>query len=420
MDKRVCVIGLGYIGLPTAAFLADSGYDVIGVDIDKEVVEIINKGNIHIIEPKLDSLVKDVVSKKKLVASLNPAKSDVYIIAVPTPFHETSKEDIPKPNIDYVKDAVISISSFLKKGDLVILESTSPIGTTEHIRDILKELREDLNFEDGTSNDCDVNIAYCPERVIPGNVLYELKNNDRVLGGITNACSEKASQFYKNFINGKCFKTNSKTAEMTKLVENSSRDVQIAFANELSIICENLDINVWELISLANHHPRVNILNPGPGVGGHCIAVDPWFIVDADKSNSRIIRQARQINDSKPFWVIERIKEEISRVIDSNELDAQDITICIYGLTFKPDVDDIRESPALQIAEEILRTNKGKIFFVDPNLKNVFLNNKEYKIIGLNDLKDYIHIHLLLVDHKEFKDFKPKNGSIIDTRGIWQ
>tara|TARA_B100000575_G_scaffold294067_1_gene307827 strand:+ start:2115 stop:3377 length:1263 start_codon:yes stop_codon:yes gene_type:complete len=420
MDKRVCVIGLGYIGLPTAAFLADSGYDVIGVDIDKEVVEIINKGNIHIIEPKLDSLVKDVVSKKKLVASLNPAKSDVYIIAVPTPFHETSKEDIPKPNIDYVKDAVISISSFLKKGDLVILESTSPIGTTEHIRDILKELREDLNFEDGTSNDCDVNIAYCPERVIPGNVLYELKNNDRVLGGITNECSEKASQFYKNFINGKCFKTNSKTAEMTKLVENSSRDVQIAFANELSIICENLDINVWELISLANHHPRVNILNPGPGVGGHCIAVDPWFIVDADKSNSRIIRQARQINDSKPFWVIERIKEEISRVIDSNELDAQDITICIYGLTFKPDVDDIRESPALQIAEEILRINKGKIFFVDPNLKNVFLNNKEYKITGLNDLKDYIHIHLLLVDHKEFKDFKPKNGSIIDTRGIWQ
>lgn len=418
MNQNVCVIGLGYIGLPTAAFIADSGYRVTGVDVSSEIVDVINSGKTHIAEPKLNELVKKVVDKKNLIASLTPIESDIYIIAVPTPFHSTIQADTPKPNINYVKDAIKSIAPFLKKGDLVILESTSPIGTTELIRDLLIGYRKDLNFENDTSNPYDINIAYCPERVIPGNILFELKNNNRVLGGITAKCSEKAADFYKTFISGKCITTNSKTAEMTKLVENSSRDVQIAFANELSMICDNLDINVWELISLANHHPRVNILNPGPGVGGHCIAVDPWFIVDADKENSRIIKTSRQINDFKPLWVIEKIKHEISNYVTKDKLKTSDINICIYGLTFKPDVDDIRESPAIKISEEILEAHNGKVFFIDPNLDDVILNKKKYNTT--NEVMDDIHIHVLLVDHKEFKNKKPKYGSIIDTRGIWQ
>lgn len=418
MNKNVCVIGLGYIGLPTAAFIADSGYQVTGVDINREVVDTINSGKTHIVEPKLNQLVKKVVDEKNLTASLIPVKSDTYIIAVPTPFHDTTKIDVPKPNINYVKDAIKAIAPFLKKGDLVILESTSPIGTTELIRDLLIGYRKDLNFENDSLNSFDINIAYCPERVIPGNILFELKNNNRVLGGITAKCSEKAADFYSSFISGECITTNSKTAEMTKLVENSSRDVQIAFANELSMICDNLDINVWELISLANHHPRVNILNPGPGVGGHCIAVDPWFIVDADKENSKIIKTARQINDFKPSWVIKKIKKEINTYIKKNELKNTDINICIYGLTFKPDVDDIRESPAIKISEEILKIHDGKVFFIDPNLDSVFLNKKKYNIN--KEVIDVVHIHVLLVDHKEFKNKKPKHGSIIDTRGAWQ
>lgn len=419
MSKRVCVIGLGYIGLPTAAFLADNGFDVIGVDVNTEVIDIINNGNAHIVEPKLDELVKKVVESNNLIASINPVSSDVYIIAVPTPFHESSDKKTPEPNINFVKEAVLNIAPYLKIGDLVILESTSPIGTTELIRELLKETRDDLNFSDDFFGFSDINIAHCPERVIPGNVLFELKNNDRVLGGLTYECSEKAANFYNSFINGKCLTTNSKTAEMTKLVENSSRDVQIAFANELSMICDNLDINVWELISLANHHPRVNILNPGPGVGGHCIAVDPWFLVHADPYNSKIIKQARYINDSKPNWVVKKIIEQIQNLQNDNDsLNIEDINICIYGLTFKPDIDDIRESPAIQIAEEILRIHNGKTFFVEPNLTEVVLNNKKYKTINepIND----IDIHIMLVDHKEFKEFKPLDGLIIDTRGIWQ
>lgn len=419
MSKRVCVIGLGYIGLPTAAFLADSGFDVTGVDINAEVIDIINNGNTHIVEPKLNELVKKVVESKNLVASTDPASSDVYIIAVPTPFHESNGQDSPEPNINFVREAVLNIAPYLKIGDLIVLESTSPIGTTELIRNLLKEIRDDLNFSDDFSSSPDINIAYCPERVIPGNILFELKNNDRVLGGLTYECSEKAANFYNSFISGKCLTTNSKTAEMTKLVENSSRDVQIAFANELSMICDNLDINVWELISLANHHPRVDILNPGPGVGGHCIAVDPWFLVHADPDNSKIIKQARDTNDSKPNWVIKKINEQILNLQNDNGLpQSENINICIYGLTFKPDVDDIRESPAIQIAEEILRIHKGKTFFIEPNLSEVILNNKKYKT--LSDPEDDIDIHIMLVDHKEFKEIKPIDGLIIDTRGIWQ
>ena len=302
--KNICVIGLGYIGLPTAAFIASKGFNVNGFDNNEDIVSTINKGKIHIVEPLLEDLVSKVIKNKKLFASSSPSISDVYLIAVPTPFRN-DKNRI-SPDISFVESAINSISMLLKRGDLVIIESTSPVGTTEHVKDMLASLRKDLEMptEDERGDIC---IAYCPERVLPGNILHELQFNDRIIGGISKSCGEAARRFYKNFTNGDCHITNSRTAELAKLVENASRDSQIAFANEISMICDKLNINVWNLIKLANKHPRVNILNPGPGVGGHCIAVDPWFIVHGAPEESKFIECARNVNNTKPHWVINKI-----------------------------------------------------------------------------------------------------------------
>jgi UDP-N-acetyl-D-mannosaminuronic acid dehydrogenase len=348
--KKINMIGLGYIGLPTAAVMAKSGYDVIGVDINEDACKTINQGRIHIVEPGLESVVKDVVGKGRLVAQTTPTEADVFVIAVPTPF-----KDSYAPDLTFIKAAATSIAPFLQKGSLVVLESTSPVGTTHKLKDWLSELRPDLTFPTKSDDvNSDVNLAYCPERVLPGKVLEELVANDRSIGGITPSCSEKAQNFYQFFVDGECVITDAKTAEMTKLTENSFRDVNIAFANELSLICDRLDINVWELIELANRHPRVSILQPGCGVGGHCIAVDPWFIVDSAPAQAKLIRQAREINDAKPEWVAQKVQSAVFDVLHSdNNKSLSDVRVACFGLAFKPNIDDLRESPAVEVVRHL-------------------------------------------------------------------
>src|SRR3990167_8806633 len=343
------VIGLGYIGLPTAAILASRKMPVIGVDICQQTVDTVNRGEIHIIEPELDIVVRAAVASGYLQATLTPVTSDFFIIAVPTPL----KYD-HEPDLTYIKAVSDAIASVIKTGDLIILESTSPVGTTEQLAEWLWQARHDLTFPQTHDEDSDIRIAYCPERVLPGHILRELVQNDRVIGGMTPACSASAVELYKLFVEGDCFITNARTAEMCKLAENSFRDVSIAFANELSMVCDKLDIHVLELIKLANHHPRVNILQPGPGVGGHCIAVDPWFIVNSAPKEARLIRTARQVNDSKPAWVIEKVKLAIDGFLKKNpQKTEKDVGIACFGLTFKANIDDLRESPALQITKVI-------------------------------------------------------------------
>ena len=333
----VVMMGLGYIGLPTAALIASRGLNVTGVDIHQHVVDTINQGKIHIVEPDLDGLVHHVVKEGYLKASTKPVAADIYLIAVPTPFKENHV-----PDLSYVEAAVKNLIPTLKKGALVILESTSPVGTTHKVQEIIFKERPELQGE--------IFIAYCPERVLPGNVIYELEQNDRAIGGIDDASTEKAVWFYKHFVKGELHKTNSQTAEMCKLVENSSRDAQIAFANELSMICDKANINVWELIRLANKHPRVNILQPGTGVGGHCIAVDPWFIVSEFPEEAKMIRAAREINNYKTEWAIEKVKNAALQFkIDKG----RDAIIACMGLAFKPNIDDLRESPALHVAQKL-------------------------------------------------------------------
>lgn len=394
----VVMMGLGYIGLPTAALIASKGITVTGVDISEHVVETINKGKIHIVEPDLDGLVHHVVKQGYLKAATKPVEAHVYLIAVPTPF-----KGMHLPDLSYVESAVENLIPTLKMGALVILESTSPVGTTQKIQEIIFKKRPDLKDN--------IFIAYCPERVLPGNVIYELEQNDRVIGGIDEASTEKAVSFYKHFVKGELHKTNSQTAEMCKLVENSSRDVQIAFANELSMICDKANINVWELIRLANKHPRVNILQPGTGVGGHCIAVDPWFIVSEFPEEAKIIRSAREINNYKTEWAIEKVKNAALQFKIDNGKDA---VIACMGLVFKPNIDDLRESPALHVAEK-LREDGFDVLFVEPNLKN----HDKFDLTSLKNVKEKCDIMVFLVAHKEFKGIViTKEIQVIDFCGV--
>jgi UDP-N-acetyl-D-mannosaminuronic acid dehydrogenase len=353
--KTVCVMGLGYIGLPTAATLASRGVEVIGVDINPEVVEAVNAGQPYFAEPDLDMLLRAATTLRKLRATSQPEPADAFVIAVPTPFHEDRS-----PNLDYIDMAADAIAPVLVSGNVVILESTSPVGTTERLAERLARLRPDLRFPPSRHEPLDVHVAHCPERVLPGRMVRELIENDRIIGGITEACAEHAEAVYRVFLQGKLFRTDAPTAELVKLVENASRDVNIAFANELSLICDQLGLNVWHVIELANRHPRVSILQPGPGVGGHCIAVDPWFIISSAPERTRLIRTAREVNDSKPKFVVSLIRERAERF-------KRPVVACI-GLTYKPDVDDMRESPAIAITSELAYSGQERILVADPNL----------------------------------------------------
>lgn len=387
--KKISVIGLGYIGLPTAALIASHGIEVVGIDINATIVETINAGKVHIVEPDLDNLVRQVVKDKLFRASLIPENADAFLITVPTPFNENYE-----PNLSFIQAAVKAIAPVLKKDNLIILESTSPVGTTEQISRQLSFLRPDLIFPQPYSKYSDVNISYCPERVMPGKILQELVNNDRIIGGVTEQCALRAKSLYQLFVKVKCLTTNCRTAEMTKLTENAFRDVNIAFANELSMICDKLQINVWELIKLANHHPRVNILQPGPGVGGHCIAVDPWFIVHA-APEAKLIRTAREVNDSKPKFVLEKIKSLAASFIRP--------TISCLGISYKPDTDDLRESPSLMIAHALLQSDIN-LLVVEPNINKLpnLLQHPRCALVTLEKALEKSDITVLMVNHKEF------------------
>ncbi|PML94610.1 UDP-N-acetyl-D-mannosamine dehydrogenase [Vibrio breoganii] len=417
--ETISVVGLGYIGLPTAAMFASRKKKVIGVDVNQHAVDIINRGEIHIVEPDLDMLVSAAVQQGYLKAVTAPEAADAFLIAVPTPFLPTENEgDIPKPDLRYIEAASKAIAPVLKKGDLVILESTAPVGATEQMAEWLSEVRSDLTFPQTHGENADINVAHCPERVLPGHVVTELVQNDRVIGGMSKRCSERSVELYKTFVMGDCVITNARTAEMAKLTENSSRDVQIAFANELSMICDELDIDVWELISLANRHPRVNILQPGPGVGGHCIAVDPWFIVSKTPEYAKLIHTARDVNDKKPDWVIEKVKIAIAEFLQLNPTKtASDVTIACYGLAFKPDIDDLRESPALDIAKSIATMHAGQVLAIEPNIESI--NIDKLKLVTIDESLTKTDIHVMLVDHTQFKKFKLNDSLIIDTKGIW-
>lgn len=391
--NKICVIGLGYIGLPTAAVFASRKVKVLGVDINQQAVDTINQGKIHIVEPELDILVHAVVKDGYLKAATSPDEADAFIIAVPTPF----RGDDHEPNLDYIKAASKSVAKVLKKGNLVILESTSPVGATEQMAKWLADERPDLTFPHQTGEESDIKIAHCPERVLPGQVIRELVENDRIIGGMTQQCTEQAVSLYKIFVQGECIKTNARTAEMAKLTENSFRDVNIAFANELSILCDKLDINVWELINLANRHPRVNILQPGCGVGGHCIAVDPWFIVHQNPNEAKMIKTAREVNDDKPNFVIQKIKERVK--------DISQPKIACLGLAFKPDIDDLRESPALDIVVKLANECANQILAIEPNIKQLPLKLQDktnIELVSLEQALDKADVIVILVKHREF------------------
>ena len=364
MFNTISMIGLGYIGLPTATLFASRKKTVIGVDVNPHAVDTINKGKIHIVEPELDILVRAAVTEGYLRATLTPEPADAYLVAVPTPF-----VDGHKPDLSYIEAAAKAIAPVLTKGNLVVLESTSPVGTTEKLAQWLSEARPDLRFPQHAGEVADVQIAYCPERVLPGRVVHELVSNDRVIGGMTQAATDMAIDLYRTFVEGALVPTNARTAEMCKLTENSFRDVNIAFANELSLICDRLDINVWDLIALANLHPRVNILQPGAGVGGHCIAVDPWFIVDTTPEEARIVRMAREVNDYKPEWVVQKIKAAVADVLAARPgATMADIKVACLGLAFKPDIDDLRGSPAVDITRQIAELG-CQVLAVEPNVE---------------------------------------------------
>jgi len=401
---KACFMGLGYIGLPTAIIAAQHGIDVVGVDINPKVVDTVNQGRIHIVEPGLQELCRQVVSQGKLKASLHPETSDVYLIVVPTPF---IKDGNHQPDISYVEAATRTVLPYLKEGDLFIIESTSPVGTTEKMAQLIYTERPELKDN--------IHIAYCPERVLPGNVIYELIHNDRVIGGTNEESTEKAIAFYRQFVKGELHKTNARTAEMCKLTENSSRDVQIAFANELSIICEKAGINVWELIDLANKHPRVNILQPGSGVGGHCIAVDPYFITADFPMESQIIGKAREINNYKAFWCAEKTQNAI-KAFEVKE--KREPVVALMGLAFKPNIDDLRESPAKYIAAKVMQAyNNADFLIVEPNLSD----HKVFKLTDYKEAYEKADIVAFLVAHKEFNELPWRDDKVIlDFCGVFK
>ncbi|CDL87006.1 UDP-N-acetyl-D-mannosamine dehydrogenase [Xenorhabdus cabanillasii] len=417
--ETISVIGLGYIGLPTAAAFASRQKTVIGVDVNQHAVETINRGEIHIVEPDLDKVVKTAVENGYLKAVSSPQPADAFLIAVPTPFKEAHE-----PDMAYVRAAAESIAPVLKKGDLIILESTSPVGATEQMAEWLAEVRPDLLFPQQAGENSDIDIAYCPERVLPGQVMVELIKNDRVVGGMTPKSSSRASELYKIFLEGECVITNARTAEMCKLTENSFRDVNIAFANELSLICAEQEINVWELISLANRHPRVNILQPGPGVGGHCIAVDPWFIVSQNPAQSRLIHTARLVNDGKPLWVVDQVKAAVADCLVESGKRASEIKIACFGLAFKSNIDDLRESPAVHITKMVAQWHAGTTLAVEPNIHK--LPHSLKGIVELADLQQALKeadVVLMLVDHSQFKAINGnqiKQKWVVDTKGVWR
>lgn len=407
--QTISVIGLGYIGLPTATVFASRQRKVIGVDVNQHAVDTINQGRIHIVEPDLDMLVHAAVSQGFLRATNTPEPADAFLIAVPTPFL-----DDKRPDLSYIEAAAAAIAPVLKQGDLVVLESTSPVGATARMADWLAAARPDLSFPHQAGTRSDIRIAHCPERVLPGHVLRELVENDRIIGGMTPACSEAACRLYALFVRGRCIVTDARTAEMAKLTENAFRDVNIAFANELSMICDQIDVNVWELIGLANRHPRVNILQPGPGVGGHCIAVDPWFIVDAAPERARLIRAAREVNDQKPGFVVERVRQAAARF--------RDPVIACFGLSFKADIDDLRESPAIEIVQELIHEQLGTIFVVEPHISTLPAALQGAELVSAETAVSRADIIVMLVDHRSFRTLdtdRLQSAVVIDTRGLW-
>lgn len=420
--KTVCMVGLGYIGLPTAAVMASRGYQVLGYDVNAQTCATINRGEIHIVEPGLGDMVKSVVEEGALVASTEIERSDVFVVAVPTPFMEGNK-----PDLTYVHKACMSIAKVLEPGNLVILESTSPVGTTDKMAKWLSDARSDLLFpgQEGVDDtEVEVHLAYCPERVLPGKVIEELVANDRVIGGMTAICAEKAARFYKAFVEGVCVVTGARTAELAKLTENSFRDVNIAFANELSMICDELDINVWELISLTNRHPRVNVLTPGCGVGGHCIAVDPWFIVDSAPGISDLIRTAREVNDRKPYFVAEKAYQKAIEFIQANpDIPLKDVVITCFGLAFKPNIDDLRESAAIDVVKLIKeRLPSCKIQVVEPNISSLpskgELANLDVQLVSFEDGLNG-DVKVVSVAHKEFLESDARLKSKYTVNVAW-
>jgi len=411
---HVCVIGLGYVGLPTAAVLASRGVRVTGVDVNERTVAAINRGEVPIVEPDLDIMVRSAVTAEMLSAMAEPTEAEAFIIAVPTPFTDGNK-----PDLSYVRQATESLAKVLKKGDLVVVESTSPVGTTDGVSEWLAELCPGLSFPHAAGDGADVQVAHSPERVLPGRVLLELVRNDRVVGGVSAKCAERTAALYKLFVDGECLLTSARTAELVKLSENAYRDVNIAFANELSLVCDRMGINVWEAVELANRHPRVNILQPGPGVGGHCIAVDPWFIVDSAPDDTALIRAARGVNDAKPAHIA-------SQVLDAA---GDGAVIACLGLSYKADIDDLRESPAVEITAAIAQARpdtKGPVLVVEPHVAELPSELEKLNSVDLVDLEDALaraEVVVLLVDHQAFKAIPPerlKAKTVIDTRGIWR
>lgn len=416
---KVSIVGLGYIGLPTAAVLASVGHEVVGIEVSQSIVDTVNRGEIHIVEPDLDGLVHAAVHCGRLRAVLLPEPADAFIIAVPTPFINEHE-----PDLSYVQQAARAIAPKLQRGNIVILESTSPVGATEKLAGWLSEERSDLHFPVAGSAEADVNLAYCPERVLPGSIVSELVRNDRVVGGLTPSCAKKARRLYETFVRGECIETDARTAEMTKLTENAFRDVNIAFANELSLICDQLSIDVWELIALANRHPRVNILSPGPGVGGHCIAVDPWFIVNSAPQAAKLIRTARQVNDSKPEWVLQKVAEAVNSV--RSHLGRNVVVACL-GLAFKANIDDLRESPALEIARRLAESKiTDRLLVVEPYIESLPVDLKScagVELVSLEMALSTADVLVLLVDHQQFKIVQQEafvGKEVIDTRGVWR
>lgn len=410
----ISVVGLGYIGLPTAAMFASRKMRVIGVDVNQHAVDTINRGEIHIIEPDLDVAVRTAVSEGYLAATKTPQTADAFLIAVPTPF----KGEHHEPDLSYIEAACRAVAPVLQAGNLVVLESTSPVGATEQMSAWLAEARPDLTFPQDAGEQSDIRIAHCPERVLPGKVMQELIQNDRLIGGMTAACSDAARDLYQTFVEGECVITNARTAEMAKLAENSFRDVNIAFANELSLICDEVGIDVWELIRLANRHPRVQILQPGAGVGGHCIAVDPWFIVSRSPDRARLIRTAREVNDSKPEWVIDQVESAVAALALKSGRAKSEMSVACYGLSFKPDIDDLRESPALNIAQQLQLRHEGQLVIVEPNITALPPVLSRSRLVSLVAAAR-ADVHVMLVDHRAFRGSQRPTGVVVDVRGVW-